>query len=56
MRVNTGKTKFMWVRLRILEMENIHVVFAGRELATTQSVVWSVIGEFTRDVVAFQES
>ena len=43
-----------WVRLRILE--NIHVVFAGRELATTQSFVWSVIGGFTRDVVAFQES
>ena len=46
-----------WVRLRILE--NIHVVFAGRELATTQSFVWShwsVIGGFTRDVVAFQKS
>ena len=32
------------------------MVFAGRELVTTQSFVWSVIGGFTRDVVAFQES
>ena len=32
------------------------MVFAGRELTTTQCLVWSVIGEFTRDVVAFQES
>ena len=32
------------------------MVFAGRELATTQSFVWSVLGGFTRDVVAFQES
>ena len=29
------------------------MVFAGRELATTQSFVWS---ESTKDVVAFQES
>ena len=36
-RVNSGKTKIAWCRLRILE--NIHVVFAGRELATTQSFV-----------------
>ena len=43
-----------WVRLRILE--SIHVVFAGRELAITQSFVWSVVGGFTKDVVAFQES
>ena len=32
------------------------MVFAGREWATTQSFAWSVIGEFTKDVVAFQES
>ena len=32
------------------------MAFVGRELATTQSVVWSVIGGFTRDVVSFQES
>ena len=32
------------------------MVFAGRELATTQSFVWSVISGFTRDVVAFQKS
>ena len=45
-----------WPRVRLRIQENIHVVFAGRELATTQSFVWSVIGGFTRDVVAFQES
>ena len=32
------------------------MVFAGRELATTQSFAWSVVGGFTNDVVAFQES
>ena len=32
------------------------MVFAGRELVTTQSYVWSVLGEFTKDVVAFPES
>ena len=31
-------------------------VFAGRELVTTQSDAWSVLGGFTKDVVAFQES
>ena len=34
----------------------IHVVFAGRELVTTQSYAWSVLGGFTKDVVAFQEN
>ena len=39
-RVNAEKTKVMWCQvskgqLRILE--NIHMVFAGRELVTTQS-------------------
>ena len=43
-----------WVKLRI--QENIHVKFAGRELATTQFFVWSVVGGSTKDVVAFQES
>ena len=37
-------------------LESIHVVFAGRELETTQSFAWSVVGEFTKDVVTFQES
>ena len=32
------------------------MVVAGRELATTQSFVWSVIGGFTKDEKAFQES
>ena len=32
------------------------MVFAERELATTQSFAWSVVGGFTKDVVAFQES
>ena len=32
------------------------MAFAGRELRATQSDVWSVLGGFTRDVVAFQES
>ena len=32
------------------------MVFAGRELVTTQSDAWSVLGRFTRDVVVFQES
>ena len=32
------------------------MVFAGRELATTQPFAWSVVGGFTKDVVAFQES
>ena len=32
------------------------MVFAGRELATTQFFVWSVVGGFTRDVVEFQKS
>ena len=49
MQVNAEKTKVVWCRL------TIYVVFAGRELAKTQSFVWSVIGGFTRDVVAFQE-
>ena len=40
------------VRLKILK--SIHVVFAGRKLVTTY--VWSVLGEFPKDVVAFQES
>ena len=29
------------------------MVFAGRELATTQSYAWSVVGGFTKDVVVF---
>ena len=45
-----------WVRVRLRILESIHVVFAGRELATTQSFVWSVVGGFTKDVEAFQES
>ena len=32
------------------------MAFAGRELVTTQSYAWSVVGGFTKDVVAFQES
>ena len=32
------------------------MVFAGRELETTQSFAWSVVGGFTKDVVAFHES
>ena len=28
----------------------------GKELVTTQSYMWSVLGEFTKDLVAFQES
>ena len=32
------------------------MVFAGRELVTTQSFVWIVISGSTKDVVAFQES
>ena len=37
-------------------LESMHVMFAGRELATTQSFVWSVVGGFTKDIVAFLES
>ena len=32
------------------------MVFAERELVTMQSYSWSVLGGFTKDVVAFQES
>ena len=32
------------------------MVFAGRELVTTQSFVWNALGGFTKNVVAFQES
>ena len=32
------------------------MVFAGKELVTTQSYAWSVLGGFTKDVMAFQES
>ena len=32
------------------------MVFAGRELATTQSYAWRVLGGFTKDIVASQES
>ena len=35
---------------------SIHVMFAGRELVTTESNAWSVLGGFTRDVAVFQES
>ena len=54
LRVNARKTKIMCCRLRILE--SIHVVFAGREFATTHSFVWSVVGGLTKDVVVFWES
>ena len=57
--VNDKMTKVMWCRLSKGQAEDsgeIHVVFAGRELVTTQTFVWSVIDGFTRDVVAFQES
>ena len=40
--------------MRILE--SIHEEFAGRELVTTQSNAWNVLGGFTKDVVVFQES
>ena len=32
------------------------MVFAVKELVTTQSYTWSVLGGFTKDNVAFQES
>ena len=41
-----------WLRI----LESIRMVSAGRELATTQSFRWSVVGGYTKDVVAFQES
>ena len=34
----------------------MYVFFKERELVTTQSDAWSVLGGFTRDVVVFQES
>ena len=37
-------------------LESIHVVFAGRELVTTRSYLWNVLGGFTNDVVVFQDS
>ena len=39
LRVNAGKTKIMWCGVskgQAEDSESIHVVFAGRELATTQ--------------------
>ena len=60
LRVNAGKTKVMQCRgeqgFRVRILVSIHVVFAGRELVTTQSDAWSVLGGFTRDVGAYQES
>ena len=55
LRVNTGKIKVgrALVRLRILE--NIHVVFAGRELEQL-NLLLSVLGGFIKNEVAFQES
>ena len=32
------------------------MVFAGRELVTTQSCAWSLLGGYTKGVVGFQES
>ena len=32
------------------------MVFAGRELVTTQSYAWRVLGGFTKDEVTFEES
>ena len=29
---------------------SIHVVFAGRELVTTQSDAWNVLGGFTKEM------
>ena len=32
------------------------MVFSGRKLVTTQYYTWGVLGGFTKDVLAFQES
>ena len=52
LRVNAGKTKVMQCRVNRVQSEDSGkhpCVFAGRELVTTQSDAWSVLGGFTRD-------
>ena len=58
LRVNAGKTKIMCkVSKGPAEDSGEHPCgVCRRELVTTQSYVWSVLGGFTKDVVAFQES
>ena len=59
LRVNAGKTKVMWCRRSMGQADDSgeHPCgVAGEGLATTQSFAWSVVGGFTKDVVAFQES
>ena len=54
MRVNSSKTKVMWYRVNSVQriLENIHVVFVGRELVAIQSCAVSVLVGLIKDVVA----
>ena len=57
-----GKTKIMWCKVSMGPGEDFgdHPCAVcrkrGRELVTTQSYAWSVLGRFTKDIVTFQGS
>ena len=58
LRANAGKTKIMWCRLSMGQAEDSGEHPCGvcrKELATTHSFEWSVVGGFTKDVVAFRK-
>ena len=59
LRVNAGKTKIMWCRLSMGQADDSGEHPCGvcwKGVGDNSVVAWSVVGGFTKDVVAFQES